>query len=258
MKKYLFAIMALVVTLVCTQVLFGQDAAAPAEAPQPGTEAPAEETSSSGFMQVLFGSGWFGFVLWLGLFGCSIAGLALVVDCYINIQEKKIIPEALVNSVREAMEQGDLMKALSQCESYPSPLANVLSAGLTNVDQGFEVVQEAVTVASEMEGEKLIQRINYMNVDANIAPMLGLLGTVQGMILAFATLSTGAGAAKQAMLAMNISQALYTTAAGLAVAIPALGFFSFFKNRAMKIILSIESLTMDLLKVLRHAEVVES
>jgi biopolymer transport protein ExbB len=71
------------------------------------------------------------------------------------------------------------------------------------------------------------------------------------MIMAFATLGTEAGAAKNAMLAVNISQALYTTAAGLVVAVPALGFFAFFRNRATRIILSIEALTMDLMKKLR-------
>jgi len=103
-------------------------------------------------------------------------------------------------------------------------------------------------IAAELEGEKMMQRVNYLNTIGNLAPMLGLLGTVQGMILAFATLGTEAGAAKNAMLATNISQALYTTAAGLVIAVPALGFYSFFRNRAAKIILSMEALTLDLMK----------
>jgi len=69
--------------------------------------------------------------------------------------------------------------------------------------------------------------------------------------MAFATLGTEAGAAKNAMLATNISQALYTTAAGLVIAVPALGFFSFFRNRATKIILTMEALTMELMKKIR-------
>lgn len=230
--------------------VFGQEeAAAAAEG--------GGEVVKTGFFSVVMGGGAFGVVLWLAIFLCSIAGVALIVDSFITIQEKKIVPEQLVANVQEAMEQGDLMKAFAHCESEPSPLADVLSAGFSNVEEGYDVVQEAVTVASEMEGEKLLQRVNYLNVVGNLAPMLGLLGTVQGMILAFATLGTGAGAAKQTLLAMNISQALYTTAAGLTVAIPAVAFFSFFRNRAMKIILGMEALTMDTLKALRHVEVVE-
>jgi len=80
---------------------------------------------------------------------------------------------------------------------------------------------------------------------------------VQGMIFAFATLGTqSAGAAQQAMLALNIAQALYTTAAGLLAAVPALAFFYYFRNRATKVTLGMEALTLDLIKVLRNVEVV--
>ena len=120
------------------------------------------------------------------------------------------------------------------------------------------MIQDVVSVAADMESEKLMQRVAYLNVCGNLAPMLGLLGTVQGMIYAFAALATTqAGAAQQAMLAMNIAQALWTTAAGLCVAIPAVTFYTFFKNRATKIILGMEALTMDLIKSLRNVEVVE-
>jgi biopolymer transport protein ExbB len=137
-------------------------------------------------------------------------------------------------------------------------LANILSAGFANVQEGFEAIQDSVGVAADMESEKLMQRVTYLNVVGNLAPMLGLLGTVQGMIYAFATLATeSAGAAQQAALAMNISQALFTTAAGLCIAVPAVGFFYYFKNRATKIILGMEALTLDLIKVLRNVEVVE-
>jgi biopolymer transport protein ExbB len=103
-----------------------------------------------------------------------------------------------------------------------------------------------------------MQRVAYLNVCANLAPMLRLLGTVQGMIYAFMTLALQeAGAAQTAMLAKNIGQALWTTAAGLIVAIPAVGFYTYFKNAATKIILNMEGLTMDLIKSLRNVEVVQ-
>ena len=137
-------------------------------------------------------------------------------------------------------------------------MANILSAGFSNVKEGFDVIQDVVGVAADIEGEKLMQRVAYLNVCANLAPMLGLLGTVQGMIYAFASLATTqAGAAQQALLALNIAQALWTTAAGLVVAIPAISFYTFFKNRATSIILGMEALTMDLIKSLRNVEVVE-
>ncbi len=215
-------------------------------------------SGGAGFFTVMTNSGLLGIILWLALTGTSMGGVALIVDSFVTIRSKKIAPETLVDQVRTSMEQGDVMKALRHCEEEPGPLANILSSGFSNVQEGFEVIQDSVGVQADMESEKLMQRVNYLNVVGNIAPMLGLLGTVQGMIFAFATLGTQqAGAAQQSMLALNISQALYTTAAGLCIAVPALAFFYFFRNRATTIILNMEAMTMDLIKSLRNIEVVE-
>ncbi len=220
-------------------------------------EAAAKKSSPMSFVNVVASGGFMGVVLWLALITCSVAGFALITDSFITVREKKIVPESLVQKVREAIEQGDVMKALKNCEEEPGPLANILTAGFSNVQEGFEAVQEAVGVAADLEGEKLMQRVTYLNVVANLSPMLGLLGTVQGMIFAFANLATmQAGAAQQQMLAVNIAQALYTTAGGLVAAVPAVGFFYFFRNKATKIILGMEALTTDLVKSLRNVEVV--
>lgn len=222
------------------------------------TEVDDEPDSDGGLFAVMMSGGIIGIVLWLALAASSFAGVTLIVDSFITVKEKKIAPPELIENVRESMEQGDVMKALQHCEEEPSALANILSAGFSNVEEGYEVVQESIAVASDMEGERLMQRVNYLNVVGNLAPMLGLLGTVQGMIFAFRTLGTqAAGAAQQAALAVNISMALSTTAAGLIVAVPAVGFFHYFRNRATNIILSMEAMTMDLMKNLRNVEVVE-
>lgn len=241
--------------------------AAPAAAPAASAELSEEARaglarenaqSGMGFLAVVGASGWLGVVLWLSLFGSSIAAAALAIDSFITIKEAKIAPEHLVTEVRDAMQQGDVMKAIQYCEATPTPLSNILQAGFSNVQEGFDVIQDVISVTADMESERLMQRVAYLNVCANLAPMLGLLGTVQGMIYAFATLATTqAGAAQQAMLAKNIAQALWTTAAGLVIAIPAMTFYTFFKNRATKIILNMEHLTMDLIKVLRNVEVVQ-
>lgn len=220
-------------------------------------EAAASKKSPMSFVNVVASGGFMGIVLWLALITCSVAGFALITDSFITVREKKIVPQTLVQKAREAIEQGDVMKALKHCEEEPGPLANILSAGFSNVQEGFEAVQEAVGVAADLEGEKLLQRVTYLNVVANLSPMLGLLGTVQGMIYAFANLATmQAGAAQQQMLAINIAQALYTTAGGLVAAVPAVGFFYYFRNKATKIILGMEALTTDLVKSLRNVEVV--
>ena len=100
-----------------------------------------------------------------------------------------------------------------------------------------------------------MQHISWLSVTASLSPMLGLLGTVQGMISAFAGLAT-AGAANTGVLALAISQALWTTAAGLCVAIPAITSFTVFRNLANRMTLRMQAITMDLIKDLRNVEVV--
>lgn len=239
--------------------VFAQDEAAPAA----GLEVDAAEGESDvgsdggiGFFAMIRASGFMGVFLWLCLLGVSIAGTWLIIDAFVRIQDKKIIQGGLVDRVREAMEHGDVMKALSYCDEEPGALSNILSSGFSNVEEGFEAIQDSVGIAADLESEKLMQRVAYLNLVGNLAPMMGLLGTVQGMIFAFKNLALGGGAGSQ-MLALNISQALFTTAAGLVIAIPSVGFYYFFKNRATNIILSMEGLTLDLIKNLRNVEFVE-
>ena len=206
---------------------------------------------------IIFGSGWLGMVLWLALLSCSVAAAWLAIDFFITIKPKKIMPEGLVNDVKQAMDEGDVMKAMERCEQEPGVLSSILLAGFKNVSEGFEVIEEQVGSAADLESEKLMQRVAYLNMCGSLAPMLGLLGTVQGMIMAFAHLATTtAGAAQQSQLAMDIAQALWTTAGGLCCAIPAVAFYTYFKNRLSRIILNMEGMTIDLIKGLRHVEVV--
>lgn len=217
----------------------------------------AKKEGHSGFLNIIFNAGWFGMVIWLMLISCSVISVALIVDSYINIKDAKIMPPDLIANVRTSMEQGDLLKAIQYCDSSPGQLANILKAGFAQVEEGYEVVQDAVGVAADLETEKLLSRVTYLSVIANTTPMLGLIGTVQGMIFAFLTLGTmEAGAAQQAMLAVNISHGLWATAIGLGTAVPATIFFYFFKNRSMGIILRMEALTLDMIKALRNVEVV--
>lgn len=237
--KWILIILALVALCAGAQDVVIGEAAAEAEV----------LGSGDGFFNVVARGGFLGIVLWLALAALSVAGTHLIVDSFIKIRASRIIPEELVDGVREALEEENLEQANQLCFESPGALSNILSSGFSNIEDGAE---DAVGIAADLESEQLLQRVNYLNVVGNLAPMLGLLGTVQGMIMAFATLGTEAGAAKNAMLATNISQALYTTAAGLIIAVPALGFFSFFRNRATKIILSMEALTMELMKKVKQ------
>ena len=233
------------------------DAAEKMDVAEAAAKAEKEDADSASFLEVVGGSGPVGIILWSGLFVTSLAGIYLIIDSWVKISGKKIMPPELIDQVREAMEVGDLGKAMEYCRERPGVMSNILMAGFSNVEEGFDVIQDVINAVADLESEKLLQKVTYLSVVSNLAPMLGLLGTVQGMIFAFATLGTQtAGAAQQSMLAMNISQALFTTAAGLSVAVPAIAFYYFFRNKANSIILNMVITTIDLIKALRNVEVV--
>lgn len=236
-------------------------AAAPAAAGttsiEPAPDAPkVKAKSKTSIWAVIFGSGPLGFLLWLALFGSAAAAIYFIVDCSILVKPQKIMPQTLVDQITAAMTDGDVLKALKACESEPGPLANILTAGFSHVEEGYDIIQEAIGTAADLETERLMQRLTWISVCANIAPMLGLLGTVQGMIMAFEGLATGAP--DVGALALAISQALWTTAAGLAVAIPAVTFYYAIRNNANRIILRMQAMTFELIKDLRNVEVVEN
>ena len=217
------------------------------------TDTQQKSGGGGGFLDIVFGSGALGVILWFALFGDGAAALYFVVDCMVLIRPQKLMPQSLINNVQGAMAEGDVMKALKACESEPSPMANILAAAFQHVEEGYEIIQEAVNSAADLETERIMQRLTWISVCSNLAPSLGLLGTVQGMIMCFATLASGVpdiGA-----LAGNISQALWTTAGGLVVSIPALTLFYSIRNNANRLILRMTALTMELIKDLRNVEV---
>jgi len=222
---------------------------------QKGAETEAARRTQTGFMAVVTNSGILGVIIWLGLLAALISWIYFTFDCSLTVRAKRMIPQTLVEKVTEAMSQGDVMKALQHCKDEPSPMANILIAAFSHVEEGFDTIQEAVQVAADFETERLMQHISWLSVTASLAPMLGLLGTVQGMIMAFAGLAM-AGAGQTALLALAISQALWTTAAGLCVAIPAISTFTVFRNLANRLTLRMQAITLDLIKDLRNVEVV--
>jgi len=220
-------------------------------------EKAAISSTSPGFIDIVRSSGTMGVFLWLALLAALFAGIYFIVDGIILIRSTRVMPASLLSRVREAMSQGDVAAALEVCKNEPCPMANILTAGFTHVEEGFDVIQEAIGIAADFESEQMMQRIQYLTLVAALSPMLGLLGTVQGMIYAFFNLAImGSGAAQTGTLALNIGQALYTTAGGLTITIPVMSVYHILRNKANKIILRMQAHTMELIKDLRNVEVV--
>ncbi len=134
------------------------------------------------------------------------------------------------------MAKGDAAAASKRCQEVPSALADVLRAGLAETAGGWPAVEKAMEESLAEQSARLLRKIDYLSVIGNIAPMIGLLGTVFGMIFAFQEVADTQGAARAAELASGIYQALVTTVGGLIVAIPSLAAFAVFRNRVDQLI----------------------
>ena len=270
MQKSVMAAMmmlGLVVAPVAAGVAMAQDAAPATQKQQQGggdlvgadgkaVDPSQQQKSGGGFFDIVFGSGVVGAILWFALFADGAMAIYFAVDCFVLIKPQKLMPTSLITNVQSAMVEGDVMKALKVCENEPSAMSNILSTAFQHVEDGYDVIQEAVNGAADLETERLTQRLTWISVCSNLGPSLGLLGTVQGMILTFEALAQG-GAGDASMLANSIGQALWTTAAGLCVSIPSITIYYSLRNKATRLIMRMTALTMELLKGLRNVEVVD-
>ena len=213
-----------------------------------------QQKSSGGFYDIVFGSGIVGMILWFALFGDGALAIYFAIDSSVLIKPDKLMPKKLMDGVQGAMAEGDVVKAMEICQQNPSAMSSIVLAAFQHIEEGFEAIQEAVTAASDLEQEKIQQRLNWISVCGNLGPSLGLLGTVQGMILTFQALACG-GAGDASALASSIGQALWTTAGGLIVSIPSITIFYSLRNKANRLILKMTALTMEILNGLRNVSV---
>jgi biopolymer transport protein ExbB len=259
-KKSIMAVMVLVGTAVAPVAAlqsYGQEAAELTDSSGNKVSSNAAETkqdAGGGFYDIVFGSGIVGMLLWFALFGDGALAIYFIIDSSVLIKPDKLMPKRLMDGVQGAMAEGDVVKAMQICEQNPSAMASIVTAAFQHVEEGFEAIQEAVTAASDLEQEKLMQRLTWISVCSNLGPSLGLLGTVQGMILTFDQLSSGP-APQPSELAGSIGMALWTTAAGLIVSIPSITMFYSLRNNANRRILRMTAVTMEFLNSLRNVEV---
>ena len=238
--------------VLCSVALWAQEAAEKATV---ATSDTTQTLGRPGFWDIVYGGYVVNLLVWVLIALTSFAAVWVLIDAILGIKREKLLPTHVIDGVRTALTAGDLGAALEACEANPSPISRILMAGFSNISEGYEVIQEAVASSADMETEKLMQRINYLNVCGQIAPMLGLLGTVVGMVFAFDSLATATGAAKSRLLAQNISTALWTTVVGLLISVPCMIAFTLIKNYATRLILESEATVLDLIKVLRNAEI---
>jgi len=193
--------------------------------------------------QSIVNSGWVEFVIIL----CSIVGFGLIIEHFISLQHKKLITPGLAKTVAVLLKEGDTEKAMKFCRADKSMLGLILRHGLRRLGDGDEAVKEAVMEAGARGAADLEQKISYLNFIGTVAPMLGLLGTVLGMIRAFNVIAYEEGLGKPGLLAEGVSQALVTTATGLIVAIPVMGFWFYFRGKVRRILVQAEEQCLEVI-----------
>ena len=184
----------------------------------------------------------------------SIAMVGLVIEHFINIKRDKIIPPEIIQELEVYFDEEDYEGALQFCEATPGFVTNILAASLPRMSQGFESMKDAAQEIGEEEAVNLQLKISFLSLIATLGPMLGLFGTVTGMVGAFNVIATKTGGANPQDLADGISQALMTTVEGLTVAIPSMGFYFFFKNRVTKLILEAGVIASEFIDRFRPVE----
>ena len=192
------------------------------------------------------------------ILACSIIGLTVIIDRYIVIRKAKINVPAFMVRIRGMLKKKDISGAISYCMEEKSPVANIIRKGLTKYKLGHERVKEAIENAGRQEISKLEKGLAVLASISGIAPLLGFLGTVTGMITAFMTIEDLAGSANPADLAGGIWEALLTTAFGLMVGIPALAFYNYFIGAVKKLVGDMETVANDVVDIIQDSSASQS
>ncbi|TWU07934.1 MotA/TolQ/ExbB proton channel family protein [Stieleria varia] len=169
----------------------------------------------------------------------SITLVSLFVMNMLAARRDTLCPQELVESFEEKLNEQQYQEAYDMARTDESVLGQVLSAGLAKLNRGYNKAIEGMQEVGEEESMKLEHRLSYMALIGNLSPMIGLFGTVQGMISSFRTIATSSSAPEPSKLAGGISTALFTTLVGLAVAIPAIAAYNILRNRVSRLLLEV-------------------
>jgi len=214
----LVGVLVVAVVLMTTVTAWGQDA---------NTNV-ATESASRLFDHFVVKGGIFTLFVLIPL---SIATIALIVEHSISIRQSRIVPADTLHQLRSDLEARRYDEVARLTVEDSSVLSETIRSGLAQAGNGAEAMQRAMYDTVEQAAGRLMRKIEYLNVIGNVSPMIGLFGTVVGMIRLFASISEAGGIPEPAKIADDISLALVTTFWGLLVAIPALSVFAFFRNR---------------------------
>ncbi len=253
------------ISLICSIGLSSSFAATPSSAPNPTTststtptlnsivpglsDSPAPETKGMTLWELIKAGG-----IMMGVLGfLSITVFSIIIYNFKTLTVNNLSPIDFTEEVIQKLEEGDEKVVREMCQEEDNIIANVVIAGLAKKYKGKVFAREAMESSVRQEISTLWQNISYLADIGSVAPLVGLLGTVIGMIQAFNVFAFQTGAVKPIMLVGGVSKALVTTAGGIFVAIPALLFYYYFKGRVLGITNVVESYSSEIIKIIEEA-----
>jgi biopolymer transport protein ExbB len=199
-------------------------------------------------LELFKAGGW----LMIPLFICSVISIAIIAERFWSLQQKRIAPTELVTQIWQWLKFDQVDQGRIKALQNNSPLGQILAAGLINRNSSRDITKESILDIGRHVTVALERNLNTLGTIAAISPLIGLLGTVIGMIKVFAVI-TAEGVGNPETLAGGISEALITTATGLVVAIPSLIFYRYFRGKINKLVVGMEEQAMQLIEIL-HGE----
>jgi biopolymer transport protein ExbB len=187
-------------------------------------------------------------VLWMLLL-VSAVGVAVFIERFLHCHRAQINSTEFLNGVRNVLKRNNVVEALSICDATPGPVARLVKTAILNRDLGRERVREALEEAGLAEVPRLEEKLDLLATIAQLAPLLGLLGTVLGFFQTFGRMQEAGLTAHIGQLSGGISQALICAAAGLAVAIPAHAAYNYLVSRVNSIVLEMERTATEIVRI---------
>lgn len=234
----IFGVVGATMTVLAPNAVYAQDESASEE-----DAGETEETEQSFLSWMIEASGLFGFVLLL----LSFVMVALIMMNVLQVRRDNLLPPAFIEGFEQQLANKDYQGAYESAKSDDSFVARVLAAGLSKLNRGYDEAIEGMQEVGEDENMSLEHRLSYLALIGSVAPMIGLMGTVYGMIQSFRVIANSATQPKPKELADGISTALFTTIEGLAVAIPAMVFYSLLRNRVARYVLEVGMISEGLM-----------
>lgn len=225
--------------------------------PAPGMKAPSvdgerrlEPGADSFLTSMIRTSGIFGFLILLVLF----VMVAIIMIVGMQLRRENFLPTSFVEQFEQRLQAKDYRGAYEAARTSDSFIGRILAAGMSRLPRSFEDAEAGMQEVGEDETMAMEHKIGYLALIGSIAPMLGLLGTVQGMVYSFQVIAHASTSPKPSDLADGIATSLFTTLEGLVVAIPAIIFYSLYKNRLARFLMECSFVANNLMKDFQHSQ----